>query len=251
MSGRSLLALYGSGEFQPWTEDVDRRCIERSRDPGGRVLIFPTASAHEGHEVFERWGAMGLAHFARLDVPARVMDVRGRDDAHRSEWVDALEDASMVWFSGGNPARLARALDGTPLWDAVRAAVADGVPYAGCSAGAAALCDLAFDNEAGGRAAQRWRPGLGVLREVLIGPHWDALDRWMPGATRAVLAAVPDGSAFVGIDERTGMIGDGRTWEVLGTGAVHVRRGDSWGRFAAGESFVLPLPMGWGTEALR
>lgn len=251
MSVGPLLALYGSGEFLPWTEDLDRHCLARSRDPGGRVLIFPTASAHEGDDVFERWGAMGLAHFARLDVPAAVMDVRDRDDAHRSDVVDALDDASMVWFSGGNPARLARALDGTPLWEALRGAVADGLPYAGCSAGAAALCDLAFDNEATGRAAARWRPGLGILREVLIGPHWDALDRWMPGATRAVLAAVPDGAAFVGIDERTAMTGDGRTWQVHGSGAVHVRRGDTWGRFADGETFVLPLSMAWGTGTLR
>lgn len=251
MSPGPVIALLGSGEFLPWAEEVDRRCLERSRDPDGPVLIFPTASAHEGHDVFERWGAMGLAHFARLGVPARVMDVRGRDDAGRAEVVDALDGAAMVWFSGGNPARLARALDGTPLWDALRAAIADGLPYAGCSAGAAALCDLAFDNEVVGRGAPRWKPGLGLLRDVLIGPHWDALDRWVPGATRAVLAAVPPGAAFVGIDERTAMTGDGRSWAVHGDGAVHVRRGDAWGRFAAGESFVLPLPVALDDGGLR
>jgi hypothetical protein len=40
-------SLLGTGEFQPWSEPVDRRLVEEA-DGDGRVLILPTASAPEG-----------------------------------------------------------------------------------------------------------------------------------------------------------------------------------------------------------
>lgn len=242
MTAHPTFALLGSGEFLPWTEPMDRRLLERSRDPDGMVLVFPAASAHEGDHVFERWGAQGVAHYERLGARAQVMDVRRRDDASREDLIRRIDDAALIAFSGGNPARLAGIFAGTPMWSALLAAVADGVPYLGCSAGVSGLCERAFDNEVRFRG-ERWRPGLGLFREVLFAPHWDAIDRWVPGATRWILRSVPEGSLFVGLDERTALVGDGRTWSVHGEGRVHVRRGDTWGRFDAGAEVVLPLAM--------
>jgi cyanophycinase len=238
---RTSLVLLGSGEFEPWTAELDRWALARSRRPDGVVLIVPAASAHEGDHVFERWARMGLAHYRGLDLPAEVLDLRTPEDAHREELVARLSTASMLTFSGGNPARLARILEGSPLWTAICAAVADGLPYAGCSAGVSALCSIAFDNEAR-MPGRMWKPGLDALREVLVAPHWDAIDRWIPGATRAILRKVPDGHAFLGLDERTAVVGDGQRWEVVGRGAAHVRRaGAEMERFAAGASFDLPI----------
>jgi hypothetical protein len=47
------MALLGSGEFDPWSEPVERWLLERSSNPDGPVLIFPTASAHEGDSTFD------------------------------------------------------------------------------------------------------------------------------------------------------------------------------------------------------
>ncbi|MFM8999830.1 MAG: Type 1 glutamine amidotransferase-like domain-containing protein [Actinomycetota bacterium] len=238
---RTSLVLLGSGEFEPWTEELDRWALARSRTPDGVVLIAPAASAHEGDHVFERWARMGLAHYARLGLPAEVLDLRTPEDARRSELTARLATASLITFSGGNPARLARILEGSPLWAAIRAAVADGLPYAGCSAGVSALCSLAFDNEAR-LPGRMWKPGLDALREVLVAPHWDAIDRWVPGATRVILRKVPQGHAFLGLDERTAVVGDGTRWEVVGRGAAHVRRPDGEReRYAAGSTFDLPI----------
>ena len=233
------LAFLGSGEFHPWTETLDRWALARSRRPDGVALIAPTASAHEGDHVFDRWAAAGLAHYARLAIPARVLDLRVRDDAFRDEVIGSLDDASLISFSGGNPARLAAILDGTPFWSALVAAVSDGLPYAGCSAGVSALCDTAFDNEAR-RMRDAWKPGLRALGPVLVAPHWDAIDRWVPGATGRILASVPAGHVFVGLDEATAMRGDGVRWEVVGAGRVHVRRDDgSWEHVGDGGAFDL------------
>ena len=111
-------SLLGSGEFLPWSEPVDRRLVAEA-DGDGRVLILPTASAPEGKDVFERWGSLGLAHFSRLDIPAEVLDLRTREDADDPRLVARLDDASAVYFSGGNPAYLSATLAESDFLDAM------------------------------------------------------------------------------------------------------------------------------------
>jgi hypothetical protein len=90
----ALWALLGSGEFRPWAEEVDRWMLERARP--GRVLILPTASAPEGHEVFDRWGRMGLEHYRRLGVEAEVVSLKDHEDAARPELAARLDTAAAV-----------------------------------------------------------------------------------------------------------------------------------------------------------
>src|SRR5438128_8740370 len=54
-------ALLGSGEFEDWTDAVDRWLLDRAGGDG-TVLISPLASALEGEHIFEDWAAKGLAH---------------------------------------------------------------------------------------------------------------------------------------------------------------------------------------------
>jgi cyanophycinase len=234
------MALLGSGEFDPWSERVERELLKRSRNGGGPVLVFPTAAAHEGDESFDRWGRKGLEHYLGLGIPAEVVPLKTREDAYRDEIIAPLARASMVFFSGGNPARLARVLRGTPFWEALRADLSEGLAYAGCSAGVACLSDVTFDSE--NRSFERvWAPGLGFVQGVLFAPHWDKVDRWVPGGTQLIVASVKPGDAFVGLDEDTAMVGDGRLWEVMGRAGIHVRRGDRWQHHASGDLFELEL----------
>ena len=125
--------LLGSGEFEPWSADVEARALEGAVGDGS-VAILPTASAAEGDHVFERWGAMGLDHYAAAGVPAAVIAVKTREDALREDLAATVERASMLYFSGGKPSRLADILRDTPLLAAVRRAIDRGAVYAGCSA---------------------------------------------------------------------------------------------------------------------
>lgn len=231
--GDRTFALLGSGEFEPWAEEVDRWLLSRARR--GRVLILPTASAPEGDEVFDRWGRMGLDHYARQTVDARVVPVRTRADAARPDLVAELEGAAVVFFSGGNPGYLAETLKSSPFWRAVVDHLDRGMAYAGCSAGANAL---------GERAT--WRvdrvtlgPGLRLFPRTNFAPHWDAMDRYIPGLKERIIGDLGDGATLVGIEERTAMVGDGRRWSVIGTGGIHVLDNGAWREAAAGQPFVL------------
>ena len=125
-----VFALLGAGEFQDWHDDVDRRLLDRA-DGDGRVLVLPTASAREGDEVFDRWGAMGLAHYGRLGVDVEVLPLKSRDEASRRDLIERLAGASVVFFSGGNPAYLASVLRDTPFCASMYERMAEGMALRG------------------------------------------------------------------------------------------------------------------------
>src|SRR5439155_11002014 len=87
--GRPAIALLGSGEFEPWTEEVDRWLLERATGDGS-VLVLPTASAPEGDPIFDGWANLGLDHYAQLGIPAQVVPLKTREDADRSSFSKPL-----------------------------------------------------------------------------------------------------------------------------------------------------------------
>jgi cyanophycinase len=228
--------LLGSGEFEPWAEEVDRWLLERARP--GPVLILPTASAPEGDDVFDKWGRRGLHHYRRVGVDAEVVPLKTRSDAGRPELVARIGEAAMVFFSGGNPAYLARTLSGTPFWSAVVGGLGAGLAYGGCSAGVAALGERTTDT--GSRAVSHavLRPGLRLFRGTSFAPHWDAVERYRPGLRAFLVEAVGD-HRLVAVDERTALVGDGTRWTVRGHGAVHVLERGAWTEHAAGEEMAF------------
>jgi cyanophycinase len=231
-------ALLGAGEFEEWHSPIDRDLLAGANGDG-RVLIAPVASAPEGDDVFASWAARGLEHFGGTGVPAQVLPLKTREDAARLDVVSMLDDASLVFFSGGNPWYVAETLRDTPfcrrLWDRLD----DGLAYEGCSAGVACLTERTYDSDADDMD-EVFKRGLAYARGVMFGPHWDVLDDWVPGARDAVVASLTDGEVLVWIDERTAIVGDGERWTVRGTAGVHVYDG-AWADFADGDGFALPL----------
>ena len=232
-------ALLGSGEFQPWSDAADRWLLDRA-DGDGTVLILPTASAPEGDGVFDRWARMGLDHFATSGVPARVVPLKVRADASDRDLVATLDRASVAYFSGGNPAYLARTLEDTPFWNRLLERLVVGMGYAGCSAGVACLTETTFDSASETFDAM-YASGLGLIPRTVFAPHWDIVDSWIAGASDYILGSVPDGYVFVGLDEDTAMLGDGGAWEVTGKSGIHVRRDGAAATYHDGDRFDLPL----------
>jgi len=236
--------LFGSGEFLPWAAAVDRELITRGGGAGGaKVLVVPTASAPEGDTVFTRWAQMGIDHYRTMGMAPELVAIRVREDADRPEVAAQVEGASLVYFSGGNPAYLARTLKGTAFWEAVAGALDAGCALGGSSAGISFLGGRTFDPAARSPGGPRvWVDGLGHFPRGMLGPHWDAVDRWLPGATAMMLAAVPEGWCFLGVDEDTAAVGDGRHWEVVGRGTATVLRATGEvAVVASGASFDLTL----------
>lgn len=232
MSQNRRFLLLGSGEFEPWTEEVERVAVAGA-DP--LVAILPTASAPEGDAVFDRWGRMGLEHYRAMGWPATMLPVKTRADAEREELASELEDAGLIYFSGGNPKHLGGVIEDTALWRAMLAALDRGAVFAGCSAGAM-VASQSRTQAHERRVGSSWTFGLGLVPHVSFGAHWDRMSK-IPGLRWWVTSRVPSTSWFVGIDERTAIVGDGERWRVYGSGGATVVHAGERRTYPAGDGF--------------
>ena len=105
---RGPVALVGAGEFLPAMLDFDRVLLEATGRARPRVVILPTASYPDGEDVFPRWAAMGVAHFASLGAEVEPVLVRDRRDAADPAACQAIGEADLIYLSGGKPAHAAR-----------------------------------------------------------------------------------------------------------------------------------------------
>jgi cyanophycinase len=228
------IALVGSGEFTPATEDVDRALLDGR---AARVVYLPTAAALEGEERVTYWVELGRVHYARLGIDATPVMVLDRRDADRAELAEQVEGAGLVYLSGGNPTFLANTLVGTRVGAAISQAWRQGSAVAGCSAGAIALTETVPDIR---RRSGRSVPGLGLVPRMIVMPHFDQIERWLPGAIQWALEATPPGVHLVGVDEDTAIIGGPLQWRVMGRGHAWVLTmiGEHTS-FAAGEVLSL------------
>lgn len=233
--GRPTFLLMGSGEFEPWVATVELEVLGGATGDGS-VAVLPTASAPDGDHVFERWGEMAAAHYRGMGVPAVVLAIREREDALDPAHAERIAAASMVFFSGGKPQHLAGVMEETPTWEAILAAMDRGAVYGGCSAGAMVASQSRTQHATKGHVGTNWLFGLGLVPNVSFGVHWDRM-KLMPGMRPFVMSRLSPGVWFVGIDERTAIVGDGVRWEVHGRGGAMVRHEGGTATYRSGETF--------------
>jgi cyanophycinase len=204
-------------------KENDRHILERFvRVSGGEaadIVVIPTASRlHETgpryQKLFREIGA------ARVDV----MDFDTRRDCHEPNRLERLEQATGVFFTGGNQLRLSTLLGGTPVAKLVRLRNAQGVTVGGTSAGASILSEhmIAFGDEGSSviSGSVRLAPGLGLTNRFIIDQHFRQRDRL--GRLLTALAYNPF-AIGIGLDEDTGaFIGPDETVEVEGSGGVTI-----------------------------
>ena len=234
---RGPVALVGAGEFLPAMLDFDRALLEATGRARPRVVILPTASYPDGEDVFQRWAAMGVAHFASLGAEVEPVLVRtgamprtpppARPSGRRTS--STCPGASLRTPSTRWPGRMV----GRALLDAN----ARGAVLAGCSAGAMALAGHSFSFRI--RLLPwllRWRPGLGFVPGASVVPHYDA---WPEPMSALIALQSPRGSVVLGIDEDTGIVGSDGSWQVRGRSRVTVWRGRHRERYKAGDTFRI------------
>ena len=204
-------------------KENDRRILERfvTASGGARadLVVIPTASRM--HETGPRYEQLfSDAGAARVTV----MDFDTRRDACEPGRLARLEQASGIFFTGGNQLRLTTLLGGTPVAKLIRGANARGVTVGGTSAGASILSEhmIAAGDEGSALVAGsvRLAPGLGLTNRFIIDQHFRQRDRL--GRLLTALAYNPF-AVGIGLDEDTAaVIGPDETVEIEGSGGVTI-----------------------------
>jgi cyanophycinase len=204
-------------------KENDRRILERFvRVSGGDeadIVIIPTASRmHETgpryEQIFKSLGATRVT----------VMDFDTRRDSHERGRLQRIEEASGIFFTGGNQLRLTTLLGGTPVAKLIRLRNAQGVTVGGTSAGASILSEhmIAAGDEGSTMIAGsvRLAPGLGLTNRFIIDQHFRQRDRL--GRLLTALAYNPF-AIGIGLDEDTAaFIAPNERLEVEGSGGVTI-----------------------------
>jgi len=233
--GAGPVALVGSGEFLEVMVPVDAELLAGRPQ---RAVFLPTASAEEGPERVRYWTDLATAHYVSMGVEPVPLEVLDREDADSPELASQVDGAGLVYLSGGNPGYLANTLAGTAVWQAILQAWRSGAALAGCSAGACALSRLADDFRRPGRYSGE---GLAVVPQLVVLPHFDRFEQWMPGLADRMMARTPPDATLVGIDEETALVADGEGFTVRGNKSVwRIDRDGTRLEFRAGEQLAVP-----------
>ena len=204
---RGWIVPIGGAENKENDPRILQRFIDVSGGPDADIVVIPTASqlhetGHRYEQVFRDLGARRVS----------VMDFDTRRDCQEPSRLERLEQASGIFFTGGNQLRLTTLLGGTPVAKLIRNRNAHGVTVGGTSAGASILSEhmIAFGDEGGSAisGSVRLAPGLGLTNRFVIDQHFRERDRF--GRLLTALAYNPfavgvgldeDTAAFIGPDE--------------------------------------------------
>jgi cyanophycinase len=214
------LLIIGGAEDKLRQRQILSRFVTLAGGAEARVAVISTASSL-GDEATELYTSL----FHQLGIP----DVRGlrplvREDANQPSAVEAVNDATGIFMTGGNQLRLSSVIGGTALGKAIIDRHRRGAIVAGTSAGASAISTymVAFGTS-GTTPKQRMTQmsaGLGLLPGVIIDQHFEQRNRI--GRLLALVAGSP-ALLGIGIDEDTAaLVSPAGVLEVLGKGSVTI-----------------------------
>lgn len=228
-----ILLLEGGSEFGGRMSEPDLHAIQQAGGFDAPIAILPTAAAPDHNH--ERAGRNGLRWFSslgasRVDV-IPIIDKATADDPALAERV---RRARLLYMLGGFPGYVAKTLSGSLAWQAALDAYKDGAIMGGSSAGAMVLCQHLYDPEDG-----QVVPGLDLVPNACVLPHHNAFGKsWAARLAESLPEAI-----LVGIDEKTGILGDpAGAWTVYGAGQVTLYHLGTVRTYSRDNTFSLPAP---------
>jgi cyanophycinase len=212
-----ILIAIGGAEDKTGDMTVLKRVLAEAKGAQSRVHVITTATSlpEEVKAIYEE--AFGL-----LGVKPVVSHITTRDEADDPATIAQIEDADVIFFSGGDQRKIAAAFRGSKALKKIRQMAHQGTVIAGTSAGAAAISDLMI---AGGGSSDhitevKLNGGLGLKRKIVFDTHFSKRRRL--ARLFDIVAAHPD-KIGIGLDDNTAVVmKSGRALEVIGEGTVTV-----------------------------
>uniref|UniRef100_A0A7C2NYC9 Cyanophycinase n=1 Tax=Schlesneria paludicola TaxID=360056 RepID=A0A7C2NYC9_9PLAN len=206
---RGSLVIVGGGVIP---EPIVERFLELGGGLKTRLVVITTASSYASYPSNE-WR---LAYWYEQPVQAvHVLHTSDRAVADSDEFSAILDDATAVWFIGGNQLNVTNVYLGTKTEERLHALMRRGGVIGGTSAGAAIMSRVMI----GGNTPDGpdLRAGFGFLPGVIIDQHFVKRNR-QPRLFKAL--ATNPGMVGVGIDEGTALVVHPAGIEVMGDSEV-------------------------------
>ena len=216
---RGTLIIVGGHEDKKDEKLILRAVAERV---GSGRLVVATVASTEPDELWQTYEPL----FRGLGVPhVYHLNVESREEAKSERKVRILDDATVVFFTGGDQLKITSQLGDTPIYSRLRQIYESGGTIAGTSAGASVVCETMLVSGSGSESHRiggslQMAPGFGFLPGVIIDQHF--AERGRIGRLTAAVAQNPR-IVGMGIDEDTAVVCNPKhCFRVLGAGAVYV-----------------------------
>ena len=203
------LVIAGGGEIP---EAVRDKFMSLAGGKAAKLVVVPTASEAADRKEEEP----GYLEPWRRYSPARLslLHTRSRKEADDLAFARPIAEATAVWFSGGDQAKLVTPYRDTAVEREFHALLARGGVIGGTSAGAAVMSDVMIE---GGNPRPQVGRGFRFVTNAVVDQHF--LRRNRVNRLLSVLAERPH-LIGLGIDEGTALIIHGEEWGVVGRSYV-------------------------------
>jgi cyanophycinase len=216
---KGQLVIIGGAEDKEGDCTILREFVRRAGGTNARIVVMTVATG-----LPEEVGRTYTDVFERLGVESvKILDTARREDASDPKALETIDQATGVFFTGGDQSRIISNLKDTELDAAIHKRYREGIVVGGTSAGAAMMPDemiVEGESKTNPRLeVVEMGPGMGFLPGVVIDQHF--LQR---GRLGRLLSAVTQQPVVLGlgIDENTAIVVNNNQFEVIGEGAVTV-----------------------------
>lgn len=213
------LVMIGGAEEKEGRCDILHEIVRLAGGPHARLVVMTVAT-----EFPLDVGAEYLDVFQRLGVAdVRTFDVSSRQNANAPVAVKAIEEATGVFFTGGDQVRITELLGGTRVDAVLHERFAAGLLLAGTSAGASMMSStMIVKGEAETNPRKgivEMAPGMEFIQGVVVDQHF--AQRGRLGRLLTAVAQYPH-HLGLGIDENTAVVVEDQVIRVIGSGAVTI-----------------------------
>jgi cyanophycinase len=216
---RGKLVAIGGGDIREGDAPLLKEFIKLAKGPRARVVVMtvatddPAAAAAEYKAAFKRLGVDDV----------KAVDVSSRADTLKPEALEAVKQATGLFFTGGDQLHITSLVGGTEMQRLIHQRYEKGLVIGGTSAGAAMMSNSMIldgpSDESPRVGAVEIGPGMDLIVGAVIDTHFSQRGRY--GRLLTAVAHYPQ-DLGIGIDEKTAMIVNRSEFEVVGEGSVFV-----------------------------
>jgi cyanophycinase len=215
---KGYLVLIGGAEDRLNGKVILRKIINLNDAKNVIVItsatLYPAETAEDYYYAFRDLGIENI----------HVFDIRDNRETNNLSYLKKIDNADLVFFTGGDQVRLTRILLNGQLLGRIRERfLKEGLTIAGTSAGASAAANpMTFDGDNQGliKGSVKFDEGFGFIENITIDTHFVARGR-LGRLTQFLCNGYTQKG--IGIGENTSItIKPNNTFEVAGTGIVTV-----------------------------
>ena len=214
---QSILVAIGGNEDKEKDFDVLKQTVLLTNKKEPYIELITSAS-----NMPKETGVSYTAAFEKIGINnVKIMDIRTREQTRNPEYQERLENADVIFFTGGDQLRITSILGGTPVLETIKSRYFnEKCVIAGTSAGASAMSEtMIYEGEiceALCKGKVQLTSGIGLVKNVVIDSHF--IQRGRFSRLMDIVTTNP-GTIGLGLGEDTGVvISQGHLLESIGNG---------------------------------